>query len=91
MVGHALRVDTSCGLSPTRLWLYIWMTSSSSTRVGKSTCNTYPTGPSNLRQHKLCANLEKCTFGMDQVQYLGYIIDEPPGSRTKQDRIYRFP
>jgi hypothetical protein len=29
-----------------------------------------------LRQHKLCANLEKCTFGMTQVQYLGYIIDE---------------
>ena len=27
-------------------------------------------------QHKLCANLEKCTFGMTQVQYLGYIIDE---------------
>jgi len=29
-----------------------------------------------LRQHKLCANLEKCTFGMTQVQYLGYLIDE---------------
>ena len=29
-----------------------------------------------LRQHKLCANLEKCTFGISQVQYLGYIIDE---------------
>ena len=29
-----------------------------------------------LRQQKLCANLEKCTFGMTQVQYLGYIIDE---------------
>ncbi len=29
-----------------------------------------------LGQHKLCANLEKCTFGMTQVQYLGYIIDE---------------
>ena len=29
-----------------------------------------------LRQHKLCANLEKCTFGMTQVQYLGYIIDK---------------
>src|SRR3984957_4937654 len=29
-----------------------------------------------LRQHKLCANLEKCTFGMTQVQYLGYIVDE---------------
>ena len=29
-----------------------------------------------LRQHKLCANLEKCTFGKTQVQYLGYIVDE---------------
>ena len=29
-----------------------------------------------LQQHKLCANLAKCTFGMSQVQYLGYIIDE---------------
>ena len=29
-----------------------------------------------LRQHKLCANLEKFTFGMTEVQYLGYIIDE---------------
>jgi hypothetical protein len=29
-----------------------------------------------LRQHKLCTNLEKCTFGMTQVQYLEYIIDE---------------
>lgn len=29
-----------------------------------------------LQQHKLCANLEKVTFGMTQVQYLGYIIHE---------------
>jgi hypothetical protein len=28
-----------------------------------------------LRQHKLYANLEKCSFGMDRVQYLGYIVD----------------
>jgi hypothetical protein len=28
-----------------------------------------------LRQHKLYANLGKCCFGMDRVQYLGYIID----------------
>ena len=27
-------------------------------------------------KQNLCANLEKCTFGMTQVQYLGYIIDE---------------
>ena len=29
-----------------------------------------------LRQHNLCANLEKSYFGMTQVQNLGYIIDE---------------
>lgn len=29
-----------------------------------------------LRQHKLSANLEKYTFGMTHVQYLGYILDE---------------
>ena len=29
-----------------------------------------------LRQHKQGANLEKCTFSMTPVQYLGYIIDE---------------
>jgi hypothetical protein len=29
-----------------------------------------------LRQHKLYANLEKCSFGMNKVQYLGYIVDE---------------
>eukprot|EP00253_Pinus_taeda_P031704 PITA_31704 len=29
-----------------------------------------------LRQHEMCANLEKCTFGMTHVQYLGYIVDE---------------
>ena len=29
-----------------------------------------------LQQHNLCANLEKYTFGMTQVQYLGYIIYE---------------
>ena len=29
-----------------------------------------------LWQHKLCANVEKFTFSMTQVQYLGYIIDE---------------
>jgi hypothetical protein len=28
-----------------------------------------------LCQHKLYANLEKCSFGMDRVHYLGYIID----------------
>jgi hypothetical protein len=29
-----------------------------------------------LGQHKLYANLEKCSFGMNRVQYLGYIVDE---------------
>ena len=29
-----------------------------------------------LRQHKLYANLEKFSFGMDKVHYLGYIIDQ---------------
>jgi hypothetical protein len=31
---------------------------------------------STLQQHKLYANLEKCSFGMNMVQYLGYIVDE---------------
>jgi hypothetical protein len=29
-----------------------------------------------LWQHKLYENLEKCSFGMNMVQYLGYIVDE---------------
>ena len=29
-----------------------------------------------LQQHQLYANLEKCSFGMTQIQYLGYIVDE---------------
>ena len=29
-----------------------------------------------LRQHQLYANLEKCSFGMTRVQYIGYIVDE---------------
>ena len=29
-----------------------------------------------LLQHKLYANFEKCSFGMDRVHYLGYIIDQ---------------
>jgi hypothetical protein len=31
---------------------------------------------STPRQHKLYANLEKCSFGMNRVQYLGYVVDE---------------
>jgi hypothetical protein len=29
-----------------------------------------------LRKHKLYSNLEKCSFGINRVQYLGYIVDE---------------
>jgi hypothetical protein len=29
-----------------------------------------------LRKHKIYTYLEKCSFGMDMVQYLGYIVDE---------------
>ena len=29
-----------------------------------------------LQKHKLYSNLEKCSFGMNRVQYLGYIVDE---------------
>jgi hypothetical protein len=28
-----------------------------------------------MQQHKLYVNLEKCSFGMDSVHYLAYIID----------------
>jgi hypothetical protein len=31
---------------------------------------------STLQQHKLYANLEKFSFGMNKVQYLVYIVDE---------------
>jgi hypothetical protein len=31
---------------------------------------------STLWQNKLYANLEKCSFCMNKVQYLGYIVDE---------------
>ena len=30
---------------------------------------------STLWKHKIYANLEKCSFGMNMIQYLGYIID----------------
>ena len=30
---------------------------------------------STLQQHKLYVNMEKCSFGMQSIQYLGYIID----------------
>jgi hypothetical protein len=29
-----------------------------------------------LRRHNLYTNLEKCSFSMDRVNYLGYIIDQ---------------
>jgi hypothetical protein len=31
---------------------------------------------STLWQHNLYANLEKCSFGISRVQYLGYLVDE---------------
>jgi hypothetical protein len=31
---------------------------------------------STLQQNKLYARLEKFSFGMSKVQYLGYIVDE---------------
>jgi hypothetical protein len=31
---------------------------------------------STLQYHKLYSNLEKFSFGMKKVQYLGYIVDE---------------
>ena len=33
-------------------------------------------GLHTLRQHKLYDNLEKCSFSMDKVHYLGYIINQ---------------
>jgi hypothetical protein len=30
----------------------------------------------HMQQHKLYANLEKCSFGMNKVQHLGYIVNE---------------
>jgi hypothetical protein len=39
-----------------------------------------------LRQHKLYANLGKCSFSMDRVQYLGYIID-PHGVHVDPTQI----
>jgi hypothetical protein len=48
---------------------------------------------STLRQHQLYANLEKCSFGMKRVQYLGYIIDEHGVHMdpTKIQFIYDWP
>ena len=68
---------TSCDPSSTHLWFYIWMTSSSLTRIGKITRNTLDRSFKPCR--KLCANLEKCIFDMSQIQYLGYIIDVQGG------------
>jgi hypothetical protein len=39
-----------------------------------------------LRKHKLYANLEKFSFGMNMVQYLGYIVDEN-GVNVDPDKI----
>jgi hypothetical protein len=48
---------------------------------------------STLRQHKLYVNLEKCSFGIKMVQYLGYIVDEygVHVDPTKIQFIYDWP
>jgi hypothetical protein len=51
------------------------MTFSFIARLGPNTCNIFRV-LHTLRQHKLYTNLEKCSFGMDKVHYLGYIIDQ---------------
>lgn len=40
----------------------------------------------NVQRHRPCVNLEKLTFGMTQVQYLGYNIDEQ-GVHMDLDKI----
>jgi hypothetical protein len=52
------------------------MTFSFTTRLGKNTCSIFNRFCTPYGQHKLYANLEKCSFGMDKVHYLGYIIDQ---------------
>ena len=42
-----------------------------------------------LRQHKLYENLEKCSFGMEKVHYLGYIIDHH-GVHLEPSKIHIF-
>jgi hypothetical protein len=46
-----------------------------------------------LQQHKLYANFEKCSFGMDMVHYLAYIIDRHGVhvDPTKIQVIYDWP
>jgi hypothetical protein len=41
---------------------------------------------STLQKNKLYANLEKLSFGMNKVQYLGYIVDEN-GVHVDPDKI----
>jgi hypothetical protein len=52
------------------------MTSSSTTRLGWNTCSIFNRFCTPCATHKLYANLEKCSFGMDMVHYLGYIVDQ---------------
>jgi hypothetical protein len=52
------------------------MTFSFTTRLGSDHLHHIQQVLHTLRQHKLYANLEKCSFGMDRVHYLGYIIDQ---------------
>jgi hypothetical protein len=50
------------------------MTSSSTTRLWQNTCSIFNKFCTLLWRHKLYANLEKYSFSMNRVQYLGYII-----------------
>ena len=46
-----------------------------------------------LRRYKVTLNPAKCRFGMDQIEYVGHIID-PTGltfSQDKRDKVRDFP
>jgi hypothetical protein len=46
-----------------------------------------------LRRYKITVNPEKCRFGMDQIEYIGHVVD-PTGlsfSQDKKDKVRDFP
>lgn len=51
------------------------MTSSSLAEPRQNICSTFSRS-CTLQQCKLYANIEKCSFGMQRIQYLGCIVDE---------------
>lgn len=51
------------------------MESSSLAESGKNIYNIQQV-LNTLKQHKLYTNLEKCSFGIQWIQYLVYIMDE---------------